>query len=188
MDQEQLTLIADYIMPESGIGRADIALLFGTRHGIDHFCDRTIALWKSDYFSRLVVSGGKTAGLPDSEASIIADKLIRTGMPADIILLEENSTNTGENVIFSKKLIDESFGSQKINSILAIGKISSSRRYLMTLERHWPGPQKFFCPINYFGVERLMWHTHPEFKKRVMTEYEKIPGYIKAGFLTEISD
>jgi uncharacterized SAM-binding protein YcdF (DUF218 family) len=109
------------------------------------------------------------------------------GIPENVIILEDQSANTGENVVFSKTLIEERFGAQTIQSILAIGKVCSARRYLMTLERHWPGPKKSVHGVNYFGVRLEDWHTCEEFRRRVFLEFEKIPEYLKSGFLRELS-
>ncbi|MNV80497.1 hypothetical protein D3C71_1741060 [compost metagenome] len=73
-----------------------------------------------------------------------------------------------------------------IRSVLAIGKICSTRRYLMTLERHWPGLQLSCWGVNYFGVPAEKWHESDEFRTRVMGEYAKIPRYLASDFLTEL--
>ena len=54
-----------------------------------------------------VVSGGKGSNEPVTEARGMADFLIKLGISEDRILLEENSTNTAENMQFSLKLIPE---------------------------------------------------------------------------------
>jgi hypothetical protein len=77
---------------------------------------------------------------------------------------------------------------EEIKSVLVIGKICSLRRYLMTLERHWPGLIVSACPVNYFGVAKNRWHTHPDFRARVLAEFEKIPAYLQQGFLRELPD
>jgi hypothetical protein len=56
----------------------------------------------------------------------------------------------------------------------------------MTLERHWPGRKKMILPINYFSVPEEQWTNDPEFKSRVLAEWEKIPRYEQMGFLKNI--
>ncbi|MFZ4712562.1 MAG: YdcF family protein [Bacteriovoracaceae bacterium] len=186
MNNNEFKKIADYVMPEMDIFPSDMAILFGTRHGVKEFCDETLALWNKNLFQRLLISGGCTLGIEKSEAEIIKSELVLMGMPEDKIILEDKSTNTGENVIFSKMVVEKKIGKDVIKSVLGIGKISSSRRYLMTLERHWPEVSKSIYPINYFSVSRNDWHTHEEFRRRVLLEWEKIPGYIEKGFLAEV--
>jgi uncharacterized SAM-binding protein YcdF (DUF218 family) len=107
-------------------------------------------------------------------------------MPPEALILETAATNTGENVTFSRRRIEETIGLDSIKSLLVIGKLCSMRRYLMTLERHWPQPRRFACAVNYFGVERERWHEHEEFRARVLAEFEKIPEYLRLDFLREV--
>jgi uncharacterized SAM-binding protein YcdF (DUF218 family) len=107
-------------------------------------------------------------------------------MPPESLLLEKAATNTGENVILSRRLAEETLGQNSVKSLFVIGKVCSMRRYLMTLERHWPQARRFGCAVNYFGVERDRWHEHDEFRARVLAEFTKIPDYLRRGFLREI--
>jgi uncharacterized SAM-binding protein YcdF (DUF218 family) len=181
-----LPAIADYVMPQIAEGRADLGFLFGTRHGVEEFCAAAHALWERGMFPKLLVSGGATGGQPTPEAEIIAERLLQLGMSQESLILETAATNTGENVIFSRRLAEQTLGEGSVQSLLVIGKVCSMRRYLMTLERHWPQPRRFACAVNYFGVERERWHEHEEFRRRVLAEFAKIPEYLKQGFLREV--
>ena len=55
----------------------------------------------------IVVSGGMDKGEVLSEAEIMRDYLVGKGVPDDLILLEQGSTSTSENLRFSKKLLDD---------------------------------------------------------------------------------
>jgi len=54
-----------------------------------------------------VVSGGKGKGEDISEAAAMKDYLIKKGIKAEIILAEDDSINTFQNIIYSKKMIEE---------------------------------------------------------------------------------
>jgi uncharacterized SAM-binding protein YcdF (DUF218 family) len=137
-------------------------------------------------FERLLVSGGATAGEARPEALVIAGRLVEMGMPASILILETEATNTGENVIFGRRKVAESLDLAQVDSVLVIGKVCAMRRYLMTLARHWPEVQVSACAINYFGLPVERWHEHGEFRARVLAEFHKIPDYLKQGFLREL--
>lgn len=186
MRTHNLAAIANYVMPQVTEGKSDLGLLFGTRHGLEEFCAAAYALWLHGMFPKLLVSGGATAGQAQPEAEAIAGRLVQMGMPPEALILEKAATNTGENVIFSRRLAEEMFGDGSVRSLLVIGKVCSMRRYLMTLERHWPQPRRFAYAVNYFGVERDRWHEHEEFRARVLGEFAKIPEYLKQGFLREV--
>lgn len=54
-----------------------------------------------------IVSGGQGSNEPCTESSVMKQYLIRHGMDASRILEEDQSTNTRENLLFSKKRIPE---------------------------------------------------------------------------------
>lgn len=182
-----LAYIGDYMMPAVGEGKADLGFLFGTRHGVEEFCIAAHGLWQRQMFRRLLISGGATHGQQEAEADVIGRRLVQMGVPMDALILETAATNTGENVIFGRRKVEETLGAGGIDSLIVIGKVCSMRRYLMTLERHWPKPRRFACAVNYFGVDKARWHEHEEFRARVLAEFDKIPEYLQRGFLREIS-
>jgi uncharacterized SAM-binding protein YcdF (DUF218 family) len=56
---------------------------------------------------RLIVSGGKGDDERVPEASAMASYLTTRGFPADQLLIEDQSRNTEENLLFSKAIMDE---------------------------------------------------------------------------------
>ena len=95
--------IAAYVMPVTPIGAADIAFLFGTRHGVDVFCQEALRLWRRGLYRRLVIAGGRTRNERESEAESIANALADLGLPRAAIILEDQAPNTGDNVVLSEK-------------------------------------------------------------------------------------
>ncbi|MBQ9156314.1 MAG: YdcF family protein [Eubacterium sp.] len=53
-----------------------------------------------------ILSGGQGKNEPASEASVMRDYLIRNGIEPSRLLLEDQSLNTRQNLIYSSKLID----------------------------------------------------------------------------------
>lgn len=186
MSHDDLKRIADYVMPSFPVRASDLGFLFGTRHGVSEFCAAAHALWRDGMFSRLLISGGRTASSPVAEADVIAERLIRLGIPEAALILETEAMNTGENVRFGMARVAEVMDLAAVRSVVVIGKICSTRRYLMTLQKHWPGLELSVCAVNYFGVPAECWHEHEEFRTRVFNEFGKIPLYLAQGFLEEI--
>lgn len=186
MPPDKLRLISEYMMPDLVPAQSDIGFMFGTRHGVDEFCSTAWSLWQSQMFGKLLISGGATRNEPRSEADVIAERLLGMGMPASSLILETAATNTGENVILGRQRIAEVMDLASITTVLVIGKVCSTRRYLMTMKRHWPEVQVCASPVNYFGLPTARWHEHDDFRARVVGEFSKIPDYVKQGFLTEI--
>lgn len=177
--------IGDYMLIETPLAWADVCLIFGGSQA-DHLANHAADLYHQGYFKQIVVSGGVRTPDGRLEADHLRDVLMARGVPSDSIIVEDKAQNTGENVIFSKALVDQKIGLGNIQSIIAIGQIHGSRRFLMTLERHWPQVVKMFTTPNYYPVPRNLWYTDPVFKRDVLREYAKIPGYKTRGFIREI--
>jgi uncharacterized SAM-binding protein YcdF (DUF218 family) len=83
--------------------------------------------------------GRLTAGtFEKSEAETFADAAVRLGVPREAILLECRSTNTGENIDFSRALL-ASRGLHPSRVIL-VQKPYMERRAWATFKRRWPEP------------------------------------------------
>jgi uncharacterized SAM-binding protein YcdF (DUF218 family) len=164
---------------------ADLLFVFGTRVDVGERVDAAARLWREGYFRWSIVSGGITPGSHRSECDIIADAMIARGIPAAIILREDRATNTGENVIFSLPVIDAALGLANIASVICLGNSWTARRYPMTLHRHWPEVEKMLVMVDGFATPRSLWHTDPEFRRRMLTEWDKIEPYKAKGFIAE---
>lgn len=68
--------------------------------------DLAVQLHKAKPEMRIVVSGGQGADEPMTEALAMANYLISSGINGEQIVLEDRSSNTYENILFSKPLID----------------------------------------------------------------------------------
>ena len=66
-----------------------------------------------------------------------------------------------------------------------LGNTWTARRYPMTLHRHWPEVEKMLVTIDVFATPRALWHTDPEFRRRILAEWDKIEPYKAKGFIAE---
>jgi uncharacterized SAM-binding protein YcdF (DUF218 family) len=164
---------------------ADLLFVFGTRADVAERVDAAVRLWRDGLVRSSIVSGGVTPGNHRSECEIIKAAMVARGIPAERILEEHRSQNTGENVIFSLPLIDAALGRDTIRSVICLGNTWTARRYPMTLQRHWPEVEKMLVTVDSFATPRALWHTDPEFRRRVLIEWDKIEPYKAKGFIAE---
>jgi len=81
--------------------------------------------------------GELTKGMWDKpEAEIFAEEAIRMGVPKDTILIENKSTNTGENITFTKRLLEEK--RITVEKIILVTKSYMQRRAYATFKKLWP--------------------------------------------------
>ena len=89
----------------------------------------------------LVVCSGHLGALTSAmwsrpEAEVFADVAVARGVPRERILIEDRSTNTGENVDFSRRLLAENGVRPK--KAIAVQKPYMERRTLATFAQRWP--------------------------------------------------
>jgi uncharacterized SAM-binding protein YcdF (DUF218 family) len=81
--------------------------------------------------------GALTSGMwTRPEAEVFADVAVARGVPRERILIESRSTNTGENVDFSRRLLAER--GIRPRKAIAVQKPYMERRTLATFARRWP--------------------------------------------------
>lgn len=69
--------------------------------------DRALELWNAQGCSAILVpSGGQGSDEVISEAEAMSRYMLRLGVPREVLLPEDQSTTTMENLVFAKKLLD----------------------------------------------------------------------------------
>lgn len=91
----------------------------------------------------IVFSGGLGRLTKDSwtrpEADIFSDIAIKLGVPKERILIENKSTNTGENIMYTKRLLKEKNLNHK--KFIVVQKPYMERRAYATFKKYWPEKQ-----------------------------------------------
>jgi uncharacterized SAM-binding protein YcdF (DUF218 family) len=72
----------------------------------------------------------------DPEADLFARIALDKGVPAEAIFIENRSTNTGENILFTQTLLQEK--GLDPQRFLLVQKPYMERRSYATFKRHWP--------------------------------------------------
>ncbi|MCY3781528.1 MAG: YdcF family protein [Chloroflexi bacterium] len=137
---ELVQVLWDYLLVNHELRQADCILVLGS-HDI-RVADYAIELYRAGYAPYLLFSGGvvqRNASLDvfwdATEAEVFARLAREKGVAHDRILIENRSTNTGENIRFSRRLI-ESMGLDFRSFILA-QKPYMERRVLATVLKQW---------------------------------------------------
>jgi uncharacterized SAM-binding protein YcdF (DUF218 family) len=91
-------------------------------------------------FPRIVFTGANAPTtierFPRGEAVHYRDHAVTLGVPADVISVETNATNTSQNLTYSRKVLDDA-GAQP-TSVLLICRPYQQRRAYATRRKVWP--------------------------------------------------
>lgn len=119
-----------------------------------------------DGLAPLLIFSGGSGKLTESrftkpEAQVFADIAIAMGVPEDKILVEPESTNTGENVRFTYTLLEQR-SSQMPKSLILVQKPYMERRTFATFKKQWPDDQTAFTVTSpQFSFDEYPNHENP---------------------------
>lgn len=139
MDIDELAkIIWDYHHMYHKVEKADCIVVLGSHD--TRVAVRGAELFLNGFAPVIVFSGGLgrlTLGLWEKpEARVFSEIAIKAGVPEDKILIEDRSTNTGENVLFARKLLGSKFIFPA--SAIAVQKPYMERRTFATFGKQWP--------------------------------------------------
>jgi uncharacterized SAM-binding protein YcdF (DUF218 family) len=147
--------------------------------------ERASDLYNKGWAPVVIMSGGlgnfTKETWTESEADKFAAIAIEKGVPADKILIENKSTNTGENILFTQRLLAEN--EIYPDSFMLVQKPYMERRAYATFKKHWPekkllvtSPQISFnkYPTPEISIEKVI---------NIMTgDLQRIKVYPQKGF------
>ena len=130
-------ILWDYHHMNHELVKSDVILALGS-HDL-RVAERAAEVYLQGWAPLLVCSGGLgnlTSGLwTETEADQFARIAINMGVPADAVLVENRSTNTGENIIFSERLLREH--QLDPQNFIVVQKPYMERRSYATFKKHW---------------------------------------------------
>ena len=131
----------DYHHMNHSLERSDAVLVLCSHDTA--VAERGAGLYLEGWAPLLVFSGGLgviTKNLwSEPEAELFAAIARRMGVPESDIIVETRSTNTGENVQFTRKLLAER--GVEPQSLILVQKPYMERRTYATFKNYWPGPR-----------------------------------------------
>ncbi len=131
-------LIWDYMCLNSKPEKADCIVGFGSYN--EDVATRAAELYKQQFAPKILFSGGLGRNTEEmwttAEADRFAKIAINEGVPKQDIIIENKSTNTGENILFTKNMFENL--NMNVKKILVVHKPFMGRRIYAALKMQWP--------------------------------------------------
>ena len=131
-------IIWNYHLMHHELVKADCILALGSRD--TRVAERAADLYLADWAPYILFSGGfgdtTKISFTKPEAEVFADVAVKKGVPLEKIIIENKSSNTGENIIFSKNLVEKK--GYNFNSFILVQKPYMERRAYATFKKVWP--------------------------------------------------
>ncbi|MFH8393380.1 YdcF family protein [Streptomyces sp. NPDC018036] len=161
--------------------------------------DTTADLYLQGMFPLVVFTGATSRTthdwMPRGEAEHYRERAVELGVPEGAILVESKARNTGENIRFSRALLEERHA--PVSSVLLVSKPYEERRSYATARKLWPDVE-WVCAstsmtlpeyIDSIGDARLVLDMMVGAQQRLMIYprqgfmiEQEIPGDIRAAF------
>lgn len=184
--EEAIAILWDYHHVKQELRPAELIFILGSN-------DIRVAEYAAELYARklaplLLFSGGMgrfTGEWAVPEAELFAEEAMKKGVPGDCILIENKSTNTGENVRFSRAVLEKA-GIPEPSSIIALQKPYMERRTLATLQAQWPEVRVAVSSPPFSFREYLTRELPQDLVVSAMVgDFQRILEYPKQGFSTE---
>lgn len=173
----------DYHHVNHTLEKSDCILVLGS-HDV-RVAERAAELYLQQWAPLLIFSGGLGRLTEDMWTETEADKFakiaIEIGVPQEKILIENKSTNTGENILFTQQLLKRH--NLHPQSFIVVQKPYMERRSYATFKKHWPdkklivtSPQISFhdYPNNEISLDKVI-HI-------MLGDLQRIKVYAEKGF------
>jgi len=176
-------ILWDYHYLGHNVAKAECILGLGSEDiRVAHYCAE---LYKKGFAPFIVFSGNLgnfTRNLFKApEAHIFRDIALKDGVSASDIFIEDVSTNTGENILFTKKLLakKEIF----IVNLIIVTKPNLQRRAYATVKKIWPDVNVvILSPVVTFDKQATLQHTQRDIINQMVGDLQRIELYPKIGY------
>ncbi len=180
---EQIQEIEDTVFRHCDPQKSDLLFCFGYS---EPNAEWLLNIARQEWAPWILVTGKHPATEPQAnpgESHLFRQILVEGGIDRRIILVEDRSTNTLENVLFGKEILAERGIEPK--SILAACKSHHAGRAVRTLKKQFPDAA-ISCIVwdpSYDGVRvgRDNWRETEVGRGRVYGEFLRIQAYAKKG-------
>lgn len=186
MNQEAIILakkLWDYHQMHHTLEQVDGILVLGSMD--TRTAERGADIYLQGYAPIIIFSGGLGKLTKDmwtgTEADLFATIALDKGVPPEAIFIENKSTNTGENILFTQQLLQEK--NLDLQSFIVVQKPYMERRSYATFKKHWPDKKLIVTspplsfekyPNNDIPVEKLI--------NMMVGDLQRIKLYPEKGF------
>ena len=174
----------DYLRIGAPLERREAIVAFGG-HDL-RVADWAAQLWLDGWAPKLVLSGGLgyyTSKIwSEPEAHKFRRIAVDRGVDADAILVEDQSRNSGENVAFTRNMLETNYFF--LGRAICVQKPYLERRVHLTLLRQWPGCEFLLSspPITYEGYAQPDIIGFDKLINELVGQVDRVERYPELGF------
>lgn len=169
--------------------KADVAIAGGAGNLTD-MAERSADLYQDGIVPLIIVSGFANPYLGGKvpEADLLADVLLKRGVPESAIIKDPNATNTAENILNSIQILKDL--NIQPQTVILVHKPFMTRRFYTTAMAQWPHPQPEIYSTSistsmcdYYNYDQKTNGGHGKMIDLMLGDYERTKEYPKRGWM-----
>ena len=182
MNNRIINDITNFIFVDDKPQKVDAIFLPGGSHPEQP--EYAVELYRKGYAKWLIPSGGVSVkrdkwpgvrskadiynGDYQSDCDFFTDVFIKNGVPSDVIVGEDKSGHTRDNVFLSRMVVYEK--GIEIKTAIIVCKAFHARRCLMLYQMAFPDTKFYVCPVVCMGITKDNWYKSEQGIDRVLGE------------------
>lgn len=168
---------------------ADCIIVLGSIKASKYRVPVAVDVYNADRGKKIMLCGGALRKFPEGEmleAEHMFNKCIEFGVPMDDIILEKESQNTVENILFALVELQRAFWLNKIRNVLLVTTTYHMRRSLAIAKYLFPAHiQVIPCPADDNNTTRDNWFNSEKGIERAKGEALNIVTYVVNGVIPD---
>lgn len=160
--------------------RGDCILVLGSTKAVQYRVPEAAALYHAGRAPKVLMCGGAAEGIPEAEQ--MRQRAQELGIPASDILVDPQSRNTIENILFALVELQRSCWLNRVDSVLLVTTACHMRRSLQIARYLFPQHIAVHpCPAEDTHTRRSNWMETEQGRSRATLEACNIIRCVKNG-------
>lgn len=168
---------------------ADCIIVLGSKKAAKYRVPVAVKAFFAGRSKKIMLCGGKTRNFPAgnmTEAENMYEKALELGVPEANIIMESNSQNTIENLLYALLELQHSMWLNKVKSVLLVTTTYHMRRSLHLARYLFPAHISVYpCPADDTTTKRDNWMNSNEGIDRAKAEALNIVRCVNSGVIPD---
>ena len=164
----------------------DCAIVLGSTKAVEYRVPVAVELYHAGRTPKLMMCGGAGEGIPEAER--MRARALELGVPGEDILLECQSRNTIENILFSMTELQRTFWLNRVQHLLLVTTPCHMRRSLCIARYLYPAHiQVHPCPAEDRNTRRQNWMLSDKGRNRALAEAQNLIRCVQNGVFPDFA-
>lgn len=184
---DYIRILWDFLVYEDTLSKADVIIGFGSND--ISIAERASKLFIDGMAPYLLFSGGLGKGTEGvwncTEAETFRDIAMNCGIKKEKILIENKSSNTGENILFSKELLKKE--GICVKTAIIVHQPNMGRRIYAAIKKQWSEIEPLIAPANctleqYINKLNCTGVDEEDLFSNIVGDFQRIDVFAKMGY------